>query len=160
MDLNSFLGIPYKFRGRDKTGVDCLGLVWLYLREKGIFIPDDDGLPMISEAQGDYQERILRALDKVAERVIVPQTDDIVVMRLPGGYTHMGVMVDNQNMLHVLLDRPSDLTPVRKYKHRIVAVFRPQRRRGSLLEFLLTLYPPKRRSRIARPPRQFRQQPQ
>jgi len=143
MDLDSFLGIPYRFKGRDKKGIDCLGLVWLYLREKGVFVPDGDGLPMHSEAQEDYMGRLLKALDGVAERVAVPQADDIVVMRLPGGYTHLGVMVDDQNMLHVLIDRPSDLVPLRKYRHRIVGIFRPLRRRGSLFEFLLTLYPPK-----------------
>lgn len=147
MDLNSFLGIPYKFKGRDRHGIDCLGLVWLYLKEKGVFIPDDDGLPMFEEAQSDYQERVLKALDRVVERAEVPQADDIVVMRLPGGYTHMGVMVDSQNMLHVLLDRPSDLAPLKKYKHRIVAIYRPKRRRGSLLEFILTVYPPEGRQK-------------
>ncbi|HHY12112.1 MAG TPA: C40 family peptidase [Firmicutes bacterium] len=143
MDPCSFIGIPYKFKGRDRNGIDCLGLVWLYLREKGIFIPDDDGLPMLAEAQSDYQNRVLKALDKVARRVAAPQADDIVVMWLPGGYTHMGVMADNQNMLHVLLDRPSALVPVRRYRNRILAIFRPQRRRGSLFEFMLSVWPHK-----------------
>lgn len=143
MNLDSFLGIPYKFKGRDRQGIDCLGLVWLYLREKGIFIPDDDGLPMLEESQSDYLDRVLKALARAAEKVAVPQADDIVVMRLPGGYTHMGVMADNQHMLHVLINRPSGLTPIKRYKHHIVAIYRPRRRRGSLLEFMLTLYPPK-----------------
>jgi len=143
MDLNSFIGIPYRFRGRDKTGIDCLGLVWLYLKERGIFIPDTDGLPMVEEVQTDYMERVLTSLDKVAARVDTPQSDDIVVMKLPGGYTHLGVMADNHNMLHVLLDRPSALVPVRKYRSRIAAIFRPERRRGSLLELILSISPPK-----------------
>lgn len=143
MDLNSFIGIPYRLRGRDKTGIDCLGLVWLYLKERGIFIPDTDGLPMVEEAQTDYMERVLTSLDKVAARVDTPQSDDIVVMKLPGGYTHLGVMADNHNMLHVLLDRPSALVPVRKYRSRIAAIFRPERRRGSLLELILSISPPK-----------------
>jgi cell wall-associated NlpC family hydrolase len=150
MDLNSFIGIPYKFRGRDKTGIDCLGLVWLYLKERGIFIPDTDGLPMVEEAQTDYLERVLRSLDKVAARVDTPQSDDIVIMRLPGGYTHLGVMTDNYNMLHVLLDRPSALVPVRKYRSRIVAIFRPERRRGSVLELMLSIWPPKQPAGKAR----------
>ncbi len=142
MDLNSFIGIPYKFKGRDKAGIDCLGLVWLYLKESGIFIPDTDGLPMVKEAQTDYMERVLTSLDKVAEKVDTPpQSNDIVVMKLPGGYTHLGVMADNYNMLHVLLDRPSALVPVRKYRNRIVAIFRPERCRGNLLELMLSIWP-------------------
>lgn len=124
MELESYLGIPYKFKGRDRQGIDCLGLVWLYLKEKGISIPDHDGMPMEKMAQPDYLERALRALDQIGQRVDEPQADDIVVMRLPGGYTHMGVMVDNRHMLHVLIDRPSSLTPIRKYRRRIVAIYR------------------------------------
>lgn len=132
-------------QGQARDRLPWVGMV--VLEGKGVFIPDDDGLPMFEEAQSDYQERVLKALDRVAERAEVPQADDIVVMRLPGGYTHMGVMVDSQNMLHVLLDRPSDLAPLKKYKHRIVAIYRPKRRRGSLLEFILTVYPPEGRQK-------------
>ena len=65
--------------------------MWLYLKERGIFIPDTDGLPMVEEAQTDYMERVLTSLDSGC-RVDTPQSDDIVVMKLPGDYTHLGVM--------------------------------------------------------------------
>ena len=40
-----FLGIPYRHGGRDRKGLDCLGLVHLFYQELGIKIPDTDGRP-------------------------------------------------------------------------------------------------------------------
>ena len=126
MSYQQFLGIPFKFRGRDRTGTDCLGLVWMYLRSRGIRIPDGDGLSMDQDLQPDYLERALEALSRSMESVAYPQANDIVLMKLPGGYTHMGVMVDEENMLHVLKDKPSGLEPIEKYRRRVVAIFRPR----------------------------------
>ncbi len=125
MPYREFLNIPFKFRGRDKRGTDCLGLMWMYLKARGYVIPDRDGLPMLHDNQEDYLERAIQGLQKIGEQVSVPQEDDIVLMRLPGGYTHIGVMVDSDHMLHVLKDRPSGVEPIMKYRRRIVAVFRP-----------------------------------
>ncbi|MGE5580455.1 MAG: NlpC/P60 family protein [Bacillota bacterium] len=127
MFYQQFLGIPFKFRGRDRSGTDCLGLVWMYLRSKGIRIPDGDGLPMEKDLQPDYLDRAIEGLSRCCESVAQPQANDIILMKLPGGYTHMGVMVDEENMLHVLKDRPSGLEPVQKYRRRVVAIFRPKR---------------------------------
>jgi cell wall-associated NlpC family hydrolase len=124
-----FLGIPFKFKGRDRNGADCLGLVWMYLRARGFHIPDSDGLPMERDNQPDYLDRAIDALSQLFESVAYPQANDIILMRLPGGYTHMGVMVDDERMLHVLKDRPSSLEPVEKYRRRVVAIFRPKPRR-------------------------------
>jgi len=126
------LGIPFKFRGRDRRGVDCLGLVWLYLRSKGIDIPDTDGLPMERDLQPDYLERAAQALSRFCDNVPHPGSGDIVLMRLPGGYTHLGVMVDGENMLHVLKDKPSGLELLLKYRRRVVAVFRPRQKVAGL----------------------------
>ena len=125
MPFQNLLNIPYKFLGRDKNGTDCLGLVYMYFKSEGINIPDCDGLPMMQDRQPDYMERAISALSRICTRVNVPQKHDIILMSLPGGYVHLGVMVDDTYMLHVLKDRPSMLVPVRKYRMRIVGVFRP-----------------------------------
>ena len=128
MSYAEFAGIPFRFLGRDRSGVDCLGLVWLYLRSKGIHIPDTDGLPMDKDLRPDYLERAIEGLSKMCDSVAYPEPNDIILMRLPGGYTHLGVMVDDCHMLHVLKDRPSGLEPIMKYRRRVVAIFRPRQR--------------------------------
>jgi len=122
--LRNLIGIPYKFKGRDFDGVDCLGLVWLYFRSKGIWFPDGDGLPIETEANPDYVRRAVDMLNRIARPVSEAQADDIVVMRFPGGYVHLGVMVDDRNMLHVVKGRPSSIAPLRKFRFRIVGIYR------------------------------------
>lgn len=129
MSYGEFTGIPFSFRGRDRRGVDCLGLVWLYLRSRGIHIPDADGLPMEHDLQPDYLDRAVAGLSRFCDSAAYPEENDIILMKLPGGYTHLGVMVDNARMLHVLKDRPSGLEPVMKYRRRVVAIFRPRQKR-------------------------------
>lgn len=70
----------------------------------------------------------MRALEKIASPVAEAGADDIVVMRFPGGYVHLGVMVDDRNMLHVLKGRPSCIVPLRRYRSRILAIYRLTRR--------------------------------
>ncbi|HHY45603.1 MAG TPA: C40 family peptidase [Firmicutes bacterium] len=125
MKFEDFIGIPFRFRGRGKDGIDCLGLVCAYQRYRGYYIPDGDGLPMEHDRQPDYMDRAMKSLSKYCVQVEEVEPGDIILMRLPGGYTHMGVMVDETNMLHVLKDRPSGIEPVLKYGRRVVAVFRP-----------------------------------
>ena len=136
MRLEDFTGIPFRFGGRGRDGIDCLGLVCAFQRARGYYTPDSDGLPMEHDRQPDYLERAMKTLSKYCVQVEEVQPGDIILMRLPGGYTHMGVMVDETNMLHVLKDRPSGIEPVLKYGRRVVAVFRPVtplRHRGRLL---------------------------
>lgn len=101
-----------------------MGLVWMYLRSKAFRIPDGDGLPMEEDLEPDYLEWVLDALSQVCESVAYPQANDIILMKLPGGYTYLGAMVHEENMLHVLKDRPSGLEPIQMYRRRVAAVFR------------------------------------
>ena len=36
----AYLGVPFKYRGRDARGLDCAGLVWCSYRDAGIELPD------------------------------------------------------------------------------------------------------------------------
>ncbi len=137
MTYKQFLGIPFVFKGRTKKGTDCLGLSWMYLRARGYTFPERDGLPFKEEVQRDYLPRAMAALSKMGTQVEQPAADDIVLMRLPGGYTHMGVMVDESNILHVLKNRPSATEPLARYRHRIVGIYRlaPGRRRKGVGPF-------------------------
>jgi cell wall-associated NlpC family hydrolase len=39
--VNAWVGVPFKWDGRDRTGVDCWGLAWLWHRDVlGIALPD------------------------------------------------------------------------------------------------------------------------
>ncbi len=96
-----YVGLPFIDGGRDWKGVDCWGLVRLILRiECGIIVPS-------------YGEISAEELVKVAKEVagesskepwlpvIHAQAFDVAVMHRRRAPIHVGIMVDNKNLLHI-----------------------------------------------------------
>lgn len=101
-----FLGIPYRHGGRDREGLDCVGLVHLFYQELGIKVPDTDGRPYSTDWYKKDPERLLRGLLQVGRPVDLKteplQPLDLVYFRMGGAITHAGVMIDQHSFLHVL----------------------------------------------------------
>jgi len=107
---DKLLGIPYLHNGRSHEGVDCLGLIYLFFKELGIELPVDDGQGTIAE---DWYltepDRYFKGLQEIGTEVghfRNLQILDIPYFRLyKNVVTHTGVMLDDKNFLHVLIDR-------------------------------------------------------
>ena len=111
-----FLGIPYRHGGRDRKGLDCLGLVHLFYRELGIKVPDNDGQPYANDWYKKDPERLLRVLLQFGKPVNLPaeplQPLDLVYFRMGGAITHAGVMIDHRSFLHVLTRQTVQISPL------------------------------------------------
>lgn len=122
--LSRYIGIPYKLNGRDESGTDCLGLVWMYLQDQGIFIPDGDGVPVDQSNVMQIQERFIASLDRLGAKVDAPQANDIVLIHWRHQVAHLGVMIDSQRMLHAAFDRTSEVGSIAAFRHRILGFWR------------------------------------
>lgn len=101
MDINRYIGIPFKIHGRDFDGVDCYGLVWLfYKNELGIELPMFLGY---EEKLESYQNKIeeSRPLLNVVE-VEKPNTADIGLFHYRGLLSHVGLYIEKNKILHIL----------------------------------------------------------
>jgi cell wall-associated NlpC family hydrolase len=124
-NISKYIGIPYRLNGRDFSGTDCLGLVWLYLRDQGISIPDGDDLPIDENWQESAESRFIKGLDAIAERVETPQKNDIVLIHCYKQSAHIGIMLDSQYVLHSPDDSGSQCNLLSNYgKHRILGFWR------------------------------------
>ena len=92
----------------------------MYLRSLGMNPPEGDGRPIGPDWRKDAESRIAAWMARHAEQVSVPSAGNIVVFYLPRGTMHLGVMVDGENVLHILEDQPSMLTPLRRCRRRAV----------------------------------------
>jgi probable lipoprotein NlpC len=99
--VGPFVGIPYADKGRNRSGVDCWGLIRLALLETfGVVLPSyaddyttaDDG-DSVSAAVG-------QGLADGWHRVEVPQCGDLIVLRIAGRPWHCALAVTPRLFLH------------------------------------------------------------
>lgn len=97
-----YIGIPYLEHGRSRSGCDCWGLVRMVLTEHFSHV-----LPSLSEEYESVNSELTAALiDRhkptvQAERVDEFFPGDIVVFRVLGLPSHVGVIVGPNYVLHI-----------------------------------------------------------
>lgn len=100
---SKFIGIPYKLHGRDFTGCDCYGLVYLYMLEQGYTLPKYDFSYTLENREKELTvERALllgRQIDK-------PEEAAIVLLYKRNRPLHVGVFTDG-GILHTTESRDS-----------------------------------------------------
>ncbi|TCL70911.1 NlpC/P60 family protein [Hydrogenispora ethanolica] len=122
-----YIGIPYRNAGRDLTGLDCLGLAYLFYQDFGIKIPDGDGREYSSKWVYEDPERYLRGIQKVGREVSFHEIQplDFVYFRIGHYISHGGIMVDEHQFIHVLQNTRVHLTPMNWiWRRRLVGVRR------------------------------------
>jgi cell wall-associated NlpC family hydrolase len=103
---NAYVGIPFRERGRDRSGLDCWGLVRLVLAEqRGIALPS-----FASDYTGEDGREIAQLIAEhhgIGDEV-PPSNEqplDLALFRMPcaGGLLpwHVGIVVDAGRVLHV-----------------------------------------------------------
>jgi len=88
--IREWIGVPHVYNGRDKGGVDCYGLVWLYYRDVlGLMMPD-------WYCADSSRLWVMRFMDKeVRDRLEVisePEDNCIAVIKRNAVANHIGVV--------------------------------------------------------------------
>jgi len=111
MTLENLIGIPYKERGRDKSGLDCFGLVVLFYKEiLGIDLPDYTGYSGKWYKEGrrvltDKLNEFKKLWSSVELDKILP--NDIISFRLGASIAnHCAVYLGDGRMIHCYEDTP------------------------------------------------------
>ena len=122
---DKYLNIPYKHLGNDpKSGMDCFNLCrYIYNEETGISIPyfsfdrcnivDDDWYNKTSDSIFDNSA----LADNSWKRVSEPKKFDFILMsiRSTNISNHCAMYLENNKMIHNMIDRPSWISPYGSY---------------------------------------------
>lgn len=96
MDLNQYIGIPFASKGRDRTGLDCWGLLRLiYAEQRGIELPC---LADTYEHSDHGAEAVLRHREGWLD-IVNPSEGDLVLFRVRGE-PHIGMVLEGRQFIH------------------------------------------------------------
>ena len=108
MDFNQYVGLPYRDKGRDRSGLDCWGLLRLvYHEQAGIALPsyaEDYVTAEDRQAIADLIAGRRQPWSEVAEETVKPL--DGLLMCHAGLERHIGIVVRRGLVLHVGLEIP------------------------------------------------------
>lgn len=82
----AWCGVPWRHLGRDRAGVDCIGLLLVAARDAGRDLPDP--APYAREPQGT---RLLEGIAALCRRVAVPEPGDVLLFRMGIFGGHVGL---------------------------------------------------------------------
>lgn len=101
MKFENYVGLPWREMGRDVSGVDCWGLVYLfYKNELGIELPTYSDVGHGVDHMDTLAIKIHQRMNNWLE-LKKPQPGDCVLINIFGRPTHIGIVVDKSSMLHV-----------------------------------------------------------
>ena len=94
--MTDLIGIPYKVHGRDESGLDCFGLIWLIAKRNGTPIRDPEykGFSCTLTRLADYVG--LKKLNKFEVNCILEIEKE--------NRLHLGYSIDNTRMIHCTID--------------------------------------------------------
>lgn len=100
---NGYVGLPFKYDGRDRSGVDCYGLVCLIYKEQlnielnpfsGVFVDHTPGtLLKVADIMRKDRENWKTGKDV--------KEFDMIQLRTGRHAFHVGVAIDNKTMIHI-----------------------------------------------------------
>lgn len=106
--VNSWVGTPWQVNGRDRSGIDCWGLVLAVFREqRGVELPDWTVSPqrdhygdLAHSAETITEAARVAAADGRAQKIEEPEDFAIVVVHRRALANHVGVVVAGGHVLH------------------------------------------------------------
>lgn len=124
--LAKYIGLPFEPLGRGPDSYDCWGLVrHFYQEEFEISLPDLNGYETVK------QHRAISGLvefEKPRWKPAEAEFGNVIVFNMAGRPVHVGIAIDNLNMLHIQKGKNSCLERFRsrKWNNRIEGIYRPE----------------------------------
>jgi hypothetical protein len=131
---NKYVNIPFADGGRDISGCDCWGLVRLvYQQEFGIDLPSFSGEYDVNDPQ--LLHDLIAQYKESWETLAEPEPGCVVLFRMFGSESHIGVAVSATQFLHAREKYASAVENFSstEWNHRIVGYYKYREKTGAML---------------------------
>jgi cell wall-associated NlpC family hydrolase len=105
--LADLVGLPYKVHGRDESGLDCFGLIWL--------ISLRNGTPIEDVWYKGFDPALIKLADQMNVEKIDGLTPGCVVEMEKEGRLHLGYSLDERRMIHATMNEGVIVEDIGKY---------------------------------------------
>lgn len=121
ISISDLIGCKFTVHGRSiEEGFDCYGLAIEILKRAGIELPD----VFYCDLENNLKtEKEIRELIKV-ERIEKPQELCIIVMKVKGEPTHIGIYLSKGNIIHATTNYGVIIEPLSRWKNRIEGYYK------------------------------------
>jgi cell wall-associated NlpC family hydrolase len=97
--INKYLGVPYKHKGRDLSGLDCWGLIMCVYKDNGFEVSDFD-IDYDENWQFKGENHFLENYHLQWEKIDLPKVFDVVLLFKDGVPNHAGIVLSHGKVLH------------------------------------------------------------
>ncbi len=128
LNVEKYIGIPFKPHGRTMDGYDCIGLVLAVLQDNGQKVPDvwKYDTPESAEVTANFLVEIANSDAGLTQwKQCKPKAGAVVLFRIAGVVKHIGVLINNHQFLHVLPKTASCIESIQNpsWSKRVVGVY-------------------------------------
>lgn len=120
VNVRDLIGIPFKVHGRDKSGMDCYGVVIEFMHRAGIEFPDVF-YDRIEGADESVKSTILNGLP--VEKIDEPEYGCLVDINLYTGI-HVGVYLGGGSFIHATRDMGVCVQKVERFRKAVKGYWR------------------------------------
>lgn len=134
MNFEKYIGIPYVEKGRDETGADCWGLVRLiYKNELNIDLPSFSA--EYDTSDNERLEELFAQYKEGWESTDSAEVGDVVIFRVFGYESHIGICIGENKFLHVREGRDTVIESLDnpKWSKRITGFFKYSEKKNAVL---------------------------
>ena len=107
MNVSDLIGLPYKIHGRDESGLDCFGLIYL--------IAERNGTPIVDIPYKGFDPALAKLATVVGLKRVKELTRGCVLEIEKDGRLHLGYSLDKETMIHCTHNEGVIVEPIKDY---------------------------------------------
>lgn len=94
----TWIGVPFRHQGRDRSGIDCVGLPIAIVQSLGVPLPEIDASYARSPSEADLKQHLAQFCTPLPQ----PVPGALIALAVRSTVTHVAIYTDTDTLIHPL----------------------------------------------------------